>query len=87
MGFHVAVREGEIGRAIMVGSRQIGPFQIVQAVEEVTVVDAVRMFIQKNKNLGWTLEIGRSLELSVLRIENIRAVERIIARVSDHGIH
>ena len=87
MRFRVAVCEGEFGRAVMVGSWQIGPFQIVQPVQKVAVVDAVRMFIQKNKNFRRTLEIGRSFELPVLRIKNIRAIERVIARVSDHGVH
>ena len=87
MRFRVAVCEGKAGRAVMVGGRQISPFQILQPVEEVTVINGVRMFIQKNKNFGWLFDIGRSLELPVLRIKNIRAIERVIARVSDHGVH
>ena len=41
---------GEFGRAVMVGSWQIRPFQIVQAIQEITIIDAVFVFIEKKEH-------------------------------------
>src|SRR5439155_26608050 len=45
--FRVAVAEGETRRAVVVGRRQVAPGQLIQTVHEETVVDRVRMFVEK----------------------------------------
>ena len=74
MDFGVAVREGDIRRAIVVGRRQIPPFHIVQAVKKITVIDAVRMFVQEDEDGVRVGKIRRFLELLVVRIEKIGAI-------------
>ena len=48
MNLGVTVGESEITRTIVIGSRQIVPFQLIQSIEKIAVVDAVGMLIQEN---------------------------------------
>ena len=58
MALGVPVGEREICPAVVIGSGQIPPFQILQSIQKVTVVDTVRMFVQENKDTGRVFEIG-----------------------------
>src|SRR5439155_7749848 len=59
----------------------------ISAVDEITVVDAVGMLVQKNKNPRWLRNIRYAKELDVMRIILVGAAHRDIARIAYHRVH
>src|SRR5262249_48364096 len=49
--FRMAIRKGKVGAPVVIGGRKIPPLIIIQTVHEKTVVDRVRMLIQKHKDV------------------------------------
>jgi len=72
MSFQMAVGKREIGRAVVVGSRQIAPAELLPAIHEEIVIDGVRVLVEKHINVGQTANLRRSEELDELGIEPVR---------------
>ena len=83
MGFGVAIGKREVSRIIMIGTRQVAPFVIVETVDKESVIDGVAVLVQKNKNGGGIVNIRRSKKLHVVRVEGVGQH----ARITNHGIH
>src|SRR5262245_18568985 len=49
MNFGMAMCKGEHSGSVMVRSGQIDPFRVIGFVDEVTVVDAVRVFVEEDE--------------------------------------
>lgn len=58
MGFGVAIGEGEICGAIMIGSGEVTPFVFVEVIDKKAVINGVGMFIHEDENGRGRLEIG-----------------------------
>ena len=67
--FGMAISEREVRRAVMKRTREIAPLEFVEAVHEKTVVDCIRMFIEKNKTLAGINQVAALEELAPVRIE------------------
>src|SRR5687768_11725191 len=81
----VAIRE--VCAAVMPGSRQIIPLVIIGAIEKISVIDAIRMLFDKNKNVGCRCELAQFAELMVARIVGVSMSDQTGDGVRDHGVH
>ena len=70
MRFEVAVGEGEIDAAVVVGTGQVAQ-AIVQAVDEEAVVECVGMFIQEDEDARGVAISACLEELDIERVETV----------------
>jgi hypothetical protein len=77
VAFHMAVGEGQISRAIVVGGREITPPGLVKAVHEETIVDRVGVFIQKDEGVRGATEVTGLKELDICWIELVSEDTRV----------
>src|SRR5437899_5438045 len=87
----MAVCKGQAGAPIVIGSWKINPGWFVWTmkpfVQEITVINAVRVFIQKNKNPNRVGNGGNLEELNIARIILVDARARDLAGVTHHRVH
>src|SRR5260370_15301253 len=72
----MAVCERNAASAAVVGSRKIDPATAAGArrvIEEVTIIDRVRMFVNEDPKIGWRLNRTQFEPLAVARVEFVSA--------------
>jgi len=65
-----------------VSRRQINPFKFIVSIEEIAVANAVRLFIQEDKDARRIPKIGQPQELLVFGIGHVRPTLHQLARVT-----
>src|SRR3954470_12419246 len=83
----MTIRKGKTPGTVVIRPRQIVPAQLLRLVQEITVVDAVRMLVKKYKNVCrfWYCRVFE--ELNVVRVVEVVSTLREAARITDHRIH
>ena len=83
----MTVGEGEAGRSVVIRRRQIVPLIRLRAVQEIAVIDAVRVFVQKHKNIFRPGNGREGEELHVIGIVHVETRLGEHTRVADHCVH
>src|SRR5207248_5338063 len=83
----VAIGEAQAGSAVVIRSGQIQPFRDISFVDEIAIVDAIGMLIEKNEDVRGPDNISHPEELYVFGIIMIGTGSRDISGIADHGVH
>src|ERR1043166_6733387 len=81
MGLDVPISEGQICCSLVVRSRKVRPPANIEMIEEISVVDAVRMFFDEDENARRLRDLAELEELRIIRIIRIRAVGAQLAYI------
>src|SRR2546422_8255600 len=71
----------------MIGGRQIEPVGGISAVHEIAVVDAVRVLVEKDENIGRLGNRGEVEELQISGIVLVHSGQRELAGITDQSVH
>src|SRR4051812_42308256 len=83
----MAIGEREHASTIMIGGGEVNPLRVLGNIKEIAVVNAVWMFLNKDKDAvgGW--DAGESEELRVIGIIDVPAIFDKGTGVANHCVH